>query len=281
MEKGKEAKRKTFDELQLSDDFMFGIIMRKPEYCKPLLEMIMDIKIDRIEYPDKQKSMDVLYDAKSVRLDIYTVGDGVIYDVEIQTTRVKRLGKRSRYYQGMIDIDYLQKGEAYDRLLSSVVIFICMEDPFDKGLSCYTFENICIDDNTLRLNDATKKIFLNATGIRSGVTKELSNFLDYIAGKEAQDEYTRKLAEEVNVVKSDKEWRLKYMTFDMKLKEERILGREEGIKEGIREGIKTGRIEAQIVSVDNIMKKLSLSLEEACEAVGIQVEEYEEAKRGQ
>lgn len=71
------------------------------------------------------------------------------------------------------------------------------------------------------------------------------------------------------------------MTFDMRLKEERILGREEGIKEGIREGIKTGRIEAQIVSVDNIMKKLSLSLEEACEAVEIQVKEYEEAKRGQ
>jgi hypothetical protein len=47
---------KKFEELQLQDDFMFGIVMRKPEYCKPFLEIILGIKIARIEYPKPQET---------------------------------------------------------------------------------------------------------------------------------------------------------------------------------------------------------------------------------
>ncbi|RKI41510.1 hypothetical protein D7V86_09115 [bacterium D16-51] len=36
---------KKFEELELKDDFMFGIIMRNPKYCKPFLETILNIKI--------------------------------------------------------------------------------------------------------------------------------------------------------------------------------------------------------------------------------------------
>lgn len=36
---------KAFEELQIQDDFMFGVIMRDPKYCKPFLERVLGIKI--------------------------------------------------------------------------------------------------------------------------------------------------------------------------------------------------------------------------------------------
>ena len=36
---------KKFEELEIRDDFMFGVIMRNPKYCKPFLETVLNIKI--------------------------------------------------------------------------------------------------------------------------------------------------------------------------------------------------------------------------------------------
>mgnify|MGYP000638781130 CR=1 FL=1 len=35
---------KKYEDLTISDDFMFGIIMRQAKYCKPFLETVLDIK---------------------------------------------------------------------------------------------------------------------------------------------------------------------------------------------------------------------------------------------
>lgn len=66
---------KKFEVLTISDDFMFGIIMRNPKYCKPFWETILNIKISRIEYPQDQKTINLSLDAKSIRLDVYVEDD--------------------------------------------------------------------------------------------------------------------------------------------------------------------------------------------------------------
>ncbi|MBR1738267.1 MAG: hypothetical protein IJ736_14875 [Firmicutes bacterium] len=50
--------RKTIRDLTIADDFMFGAVMTNPKLCKPLLEYILNIKIERIEYPELQKVID-------------------------------------------------------------------------------------------------------------------------------------------------------------------------------------------------------------------------------
>lgn len=79
--------------------------------ANPFLERILAIKISRIEYPKSQETIDITADAKSVRLDIY-VEDGkeTVYNIEMQTTENRYLPKRTRYYQGMIDLNILEKG---------------------------------------------------------------------------------------------------------------------------------------------------------------------------
>ena len=66
---------KAYEELELRDDFMFGVIMRDPKYCKPFLETILGIKIRKLEYPESQKSIDLSAGAKGVRLDVYGDAD--------------------------------------------------------------------------------------------------------------------------------------------------------------------------------------------------------------
>ena len=66
----KETVQTTWEELGISNDFLFGKVMQNPELCKELLQRILpDLKIDHIEYPELQKNIDVDRDARSVRLD--------------------------------------------------------------------------------------------------------------------------------------------------------------------------------------------------------------------
>ncbi len=107
-----------WEELGISNDFLFGKVMQNPELCKELLLRILpDLKIERIEYPELQKSIKPDMDARSVRLDVYVKDEKeVIYDIEMQITNTKELPKRSRYYQSMIDLQLIDKGQHYKNL---------------------------------------------------------------------------------------------------------------------------------------------------------------------
>ena len=59
-------KCKSYEELELSDDFMFAKVMQNKALCKELLELIMGFSIADIVYLEEQKTLDVAANAKSV-----------------------------------------------------------------------------------------------------------------------------------------------------------------------------------------------------------------------
>ena len=61
--------------------------------------------------------------------------------------------------QASIDIDYMNKGNSYQLLPESTVIFICTFDPFKQGVCRYTFTECCEEVSGLELKDGTTKIF--------------------------------------------------------------------------------------------------------------------------
>ena len=185
-----------------SDDFVFSKMMRNKAICKGLVETLLGFDIDRIEYPEEQKSIDIAMDAKSVRLDVYVKDDkDTVYNIEMQTSPQSYLPKRSRYYQGMIDLNLIEKGELYDKLNTSYVIFICTFDPFDRGRPMYTFRNLCIEDKTLELGDRSTKIFLNSKGQSESLDPDIAAFLRYVDGKAAEGTFTKEVNQEVIRVK--------------------------------------------------------------------------------
>ncbi len=232
---------KAFEELQLKDDFMFSIVMRNPKFCKPFLERLLGIKIFRLEYAKSQNIIDLSADAKSVRLDIYVEDENdSVYNIEMQTAKKKNLPKRTRYYQGMVDLSILEKGEDYKNLKRSFIIFICTFDLFGEGRHIYTFENRCTQDLRIRLGDDATKIILNTKGTMNDITPEMKQVLDFIDGKGASDEYTRALEKEVESVRKNEKWRLDYMTLQMKYREILEEGFERGIEQGIEKGMEQG-----------------------------------------
>ena len=182
-------------------------------------------------------------DGKSVRLDVYVVDEeDHIYDMEMQAQEKWDLPERSRYYQGMIDLHLLEKGENYKSLPESSVIFICTFDPFGVGRYVYTFENVCLEDSGIRLNDGTEKIFFNAVGREGEVGSRRKALLEYIGEDElSEDPLILRLDEAVRRAKNNEGWRREYMTFGMYLEEELMRGREQGLEEGRAEGLEEGR----------------------------------------
>ncbi len=224
-----------WEELGISNDFLFGKVMRNPDLCRKLLQRILpELNIERIEYPETQKSIKEDMDARSVRLDVYIKDEqNVVYTIEMQTTDTRELPKRARYYQSMIDLQLIDKGESYSRLARSYIIFICPFDIFGRDRHIYTFENRCREDRDVLLGDGTTKIFLNARGKMDDVSRELKAFLDYVSGIKSDDAFVKELEAAVNEAKRNREWRHEYMTLAMR----DIENRERGIEIGMEKGM--------------------------------------------
>ncbi len=229
---------KAWEELEIKDDFMFAKVMRDKRICKMLLERLLQTKIRDIVYLDEQKTIDIEKDAKSVRLDVYLEEENRVFDLEMETTNKGNLPKRSRYYQGMIDLNTIEKGENYKKLKESYIIFICTFDPFHQGKAQYTFENLCLEDKELKLNDGAKKVFFNAKDYINAEDEEVREFLKYVNGEKSDNPFVKEIEDKVAQVKKNEEWRLEYVTLLMRDQENQEIGIEIGKELGREEGIR-------------------------------------------
>ena len=245
--------RFNYDNIEITNDFMFGYVMSDPERCKLFLEQILDVQIDHVEYLEKQKTIDIKIDARSVRLDIYMSDGETIYNVEMQTSFGKNLPKRSRYYQGQIDMNLITKGENYTKLKKSFVIFICTFDPFGQNRYIYSFENICKGDileDDILLQDGTYKIFINTKGTKGNVSDDFKELMDYFNDSEvvinSKNPLVHSIDSAVKTARNNEEWRHDYMTWKMYGNEKYEEGKEEGRQEGRREGRQEERKETAV-----------------------------------
>ena len=155
---------KPIEELTFIDDGMFQAVMHEPGISEKVIERLLHLKVEKIVYPELEKVIKPFYTTKGVRLDVYLKDDSRVIDIELQTYKQDSIGKRTRYYQSMIDIDSLMKGQDYSELLDSYVLFICNHDPFIKdkqlgfGLPCYTFKNTCAENPSVPLDDKSIKV---------------------------------------------------------------------------------------------------------------------------
>ncbi len=231
--------KKTLQELTIKDNFMFGAVMCDEKNCTPFLEMVLGISIKRLEI-SKEKSIFYHPEYRGVRLDIFANDEkNTHYNVEMQMTRKPALGKRSRYYHSQVDMELLGKGGSYEKLPNAFVIFICDFDPFGEKRYCYTFENRCVEEESLRLEDGCRTLFLSTKGENGHETAEsLVKFLKFVAAdleeseQDFEDSYVGQLQNSVSHIKRDREMGERYMTLEEMLRDEREEGRREGLKEG-------------------------------------------------
>ena len=210
---------KSFDDLTIADDFMFCKIMQDEGICKEFLEMVLANEIGKIAYLSPQNTVATGVAAKSVRLDLLVKDEaGKSYDIEMQVSNEHNIPKRMRYYQAAIDIAFLDKGTHYKALNDCYIIFVCLFDEIGKGRPLYTFENICIEDKNISLQNGTKKVIINSEAFENTEDKELKEFLEYLKTGKAKSKFTREIEAMIQTVKQNEQARQEYRlmgTFEM------------------------------------------------------------------
>ena len=230
-----------YRELPFTNNFMFSnTLYNNYELCKELLELILNVPIDRIEMVDTEKSIKTGYNSRGVRFDVYVKDEAnTHYDIDMQVKNEPDLPKRSRYYHRMLDAHQLRKGEPYEKLSESYVIFICNEElHIEKDLPVYYYEYRCRDDSDITLNDGSHVVFVNCCYKGNDISEELRNFFDYIktgipTGEKSN--FVHRLEQEVEINRLNEEWEAAYMTFEEIVRMEARQAKEEGREEGREE----------------------------------------------
>lgn len=125
--KHEEDLRRIRDFRLMDDNFMSKVFEDKP-CAEFLLRIILnrdDLKVKEVHGQHDLNNIQ----GRSVRLDILAVDhDNRAYNVEVQRSDSGAVAKRARYNSSLLDANLTRKGDAYDALNETYVIFITEND---------------------------------------------------------------------------------------------------------------------------------------------------------
>ena len=272
------------DKLTLSNDFLFKHVMLRKRICKHILEELLHTRIADITYLEAEQTLDVYPDSHGIRLDVRIADDtDTHYNLEMQVknpvnsaTGKFLLPKRTRYYQAMLDTDMLQKGQDYDELSPTYIIFFCLFDFFEDSQRIYTFKRRCLENMEIELADEAAIMFLNTLGTKGDVSPDIQSLFDYINNNTVTSNFTREVADTITEIKNDKKVRDSYMTYEMRMKDIR----EESLAEGEAKGRVEGIAEEKLATAKRFLS-MGLSVQDVAKGTLLSVEQVEKIKAEQ
>ncbi len=188
---------------------------------------------------------------RSVRLDILaTDSTGAKLNVEVQRSDKGAGRKRARYNSSMMDANLLKKGEDFDRLPETWVIFITENDVMGKGLPLYPVER-CFLGTGEKFEDGSHILYVN--GAYRGDTP-IGKLMHDFSCTDAADMYYGTLADRVRFFKENKEG-IEIMCRAMEDM------RNQTLKEGMKE-VALRMLAAGKYALEEIVNISGLSLEE-------------------
>ena len=218
-----ESKRTPFEQLPITDRFMFAMVFSHKEIAKPFLEAVLGIKIHELRDPEPEKTVEVSPFYKGIRYDVFVkeLGpDGETlrsFDIEMQMEDTKEIPKRTRYYQAMCDSEALNKGEVYYNLKELYIVFLCPEDIFEHGRAVYRFKNLEIDNPKIELGDFCFKNFYIFSKYRDIAEKSIREYMEYFATRKPSSPETENIDRLVKWYQADNETRKRYMTWQQEI----------------------------------------------------------------
>ena len=231
---------KKWEELTFSDNYIFCKVMEDERLCRHLLEILLDIRIEKLEYIRTETPVENFFDSRGVRLDVLVKDTGRTFDIEMQAGSYRDILLRSRYYQGALDVGVTKRRTKYRELKESYILFICRDDPFGAGCPVYTQKSVFEEAPEVEYNDKTHKVFYNASGYEAAAGSEIGEVLRFIYNTETGGGFTQELAESVEAAKAQPEVKDGYMYFSDILEEEKEKAAAAGEERGRSAGIAIG-----------------------------------------
>lgn len=158
--KHEEDLRRIRDFRLMDDNFMSKVFEDKP-CAEFLLRIILnrdDLKVKEVHGQHDLNNIQ----GRSVRLDILAVDhENHAYNVEVQRSDSGAVAKRARYNSSLLDANLTRKGDAYDALNETYVIFITENDVLRGGLPIYHINRI-IEEMGKSFGDEAHIIYVNS-----------------------------------------------------------------------------------------------------------------------
>ena len=175
------------------------------------------------------------------------------YDIEIQRADKGATPKRARFHSSIMDTNSLNKGEGFDDIKETYVIFITEHDVLGMNEPIYHIERI-IKEGNVQFEDGTHIIYVNAS--KKTEDTPLGWLMNDFYCTDAKDMHYKELADRVRYYKETEEGVRKMCEIWDDV-------RNEALKEVAVELIKNGKL-----SLDDIAESTGLSIEMIRELAG-------------
>ncbi len=180
----------------------------------------------------------------------------------------------------------LQKGQPYDLLPPTFIIFICVFDFFEQSNYVYTFKKCCLENRELELPDEATTMILNTKGTHGDISKDIKSFYDYVNNHIVTTDFTKQIDDEISYLKLDTKVRREFMLMEARLLDERrereavgiAKGKEIGLAEGEAIGLVKGEAEHKLKVAKLMLAKGCYSLQEITELSGLSLADVEKLK---
>ena len=231
-----------WEKMTITSDPMFGMVMENKEICLELINRALPhLKAQKVVQLVTQKDINVVA-ARRVRYDVYVQDEqGNIIVIEMQVADKQNLPDRLRYYQEQVDHSLLLPEKNYQDLRKhpTYIIMFCDFDYYGRGWARYTFENTCLRDHNLKLNNQRTVVVFNALAKEFKKDEEpIKNFLALMCNQvDNKSKFITRIQDEIARVKQDPERRRGFMKFELELMDARNAGLKEGMEKGEAKGI--------------------------------------------
>ncbi len=185
----------------LDDDFLTKCFEGDPKYIQLVLRIVLEIPDLVVVDVRTQVFVENLIN-RSVRLDILaTDSSGRKINIEIQRSDKGAGWKRARYNSSMMDANLLRKGEGFDKLPETYVVFITEHDVIGKGKPLYHIGRYIFDTGD-SFDDGSHILYVNgAYRDKTPIGKLMHDF----SCTDPANMYYDVLAERVRFFKESKE----------------------------------------------------------------------------
>ena len=162
-----EIDRKHQEDLQrlrgfrlLDDDFFTKCFEGDTECIELILQIVLDKQDLKVVDVRTQVFVENLLN-RSVRLDVLATNSvGHKFNIEIQRADKGAGRKRARYNSSMMDANLLEKGENFEVLPETFVVFITENDVIGKGQPLYRIER-CFLETGESFDDGSHILYVN------------------------------------------------------------------------------------------------------------------------
>ena len=246
-------------QLRLIDDDFFSKCFDNDTAC---VQLVLQIVLDKPDLNVVDVRTQVFVENllnRSVRLDVLaTDSEGRKFNIEIQRSDKGAGRKRARYNSSMMDANLLEKGEDFDALPETFVIFLTENDVMGLGEAVYEIER-CFVKSGKRFGDGSHILYVNGSyRDDSPVGKLMHDF----SCTDPSDMCYNVLADRARFFKESKEG----IAVMCKVLDDM---RRQSYQEGMAEGKNKNRKETAL----NLLKLGTISLDDISFATGLSLDE--------